>query len=71
MPSIEKVRHFAKIDGNLRWEIDCFISDKLQHLIIAEVELPFADYPDFEKPDWIGEEVTDNPLFSNAILAER
>lgn len=69
-PSIQKVRHFVKIDNNLRWEIDCFMNKGLQNLIIAEVELPSEDY-DFIKPRWIGEEVTNNPLFSNAILAER
>ena len=78
-PSIQKVRHFVKIaDSLLRWEIDCFVSKGLQDLIIAEVELPFEGYPgnegsgsDWVKPDWIGEEVTNDPLFSNAMLAER
>lgn len=70
-PSIQKVRHFVKINDHLRWEIDCFVNKDLQDLIIAEVELPFEDYPDFVKPCWIGEEVTNDPLFSNAILAER
>jgi len=77
-PSIQKVRHFVKIDDHLKWEIDCFMTKGLQDLIIAEVELPFEGYPgnpgsgsDFVKPRWIGEEVTDNPLFSNAILAGR
>jgi adenylate cyclase len=38
--------------------------------VIAEVELPKSDI-DFIKPDWIGEEVTNNPQYYNAILAER
>lgn len=71
LPSVEKVRHFIKIDGLLMWEIDCFMSSGLQDLIMAEIELPYPDYPDFEKPDWIGEEVTNDPLFCNAILATR
>ena len=69
-PSIQKVRHIVKIDNNIRWEIDCFVSKGLQNLIIAEVELPFEDYT-FVKPRWIGQEVTNDPLFSNAVLAER
>ena len=71
LPSVEKVRHFIKIDGLLTWEIDCFMSEGLQDLIIAEIELPYPDYPDFEKPDWIGEEVTNDSLYCNAILATR
>lgn len=72
-PSIEKARHFVSIDGFKKpfWEIDCFLSKGLQDLVIAEIELPNADYPDLVLPNWIGREVTNDPLYYNAVLAER
>lgn len=70
LPTIQKVRHYVKIDDNLEWEIDCFTTEGLQHLVIAEVELPFEDYPDFVTPDWIGDEVTNDHQYCNAVLAE-
>jgi adenylate cyclase len=39
-------------------------------LIVAEVELQSEDQP-FPKPDWIGEEVTDDPRYFNANLVTR
>ena len=69
-PSIEKTRHFIPIDGVLKWEIDVFKNKGLEHIEIAEVELPFEDYPDFKKPLWIGEEVTNDPQYCNAVMAE-
>ncbi len=77
-PSVQKVRHFVDIDGHLYWEIDCFTSKGLQDLVMAEVELPYEGYPgnpgsgsDWIKPDWIGQEVTDESGYYNAILAEK
>ena len=36
---------------------------------MAEIELPSEDAP-FEKPDWIGEEVTGNARYYNSMLAK-
>jgi adenylate cyclase len=37
-------------------------------LVVAEVELDRADQP-FERPPWLGEEVTDQPRYYNHALA--
>lgn len=39
-------------------------------LVIAEIELPHEDTL-FEKPDWVGREVTSDPRYSNANLATK
>lgn len=65
-PLIEKVRHKIEWQG-LDWEVDEF-SGSLQGLIIAEIELHFADQ-EFDKPPWLGEEVTDDPAYRNDQLS--
>lgn len=64
-PLIEKVRH--KLDvGGLEWVIDEFSGDNAG-LIVAEVELESEDQP-FERPSWIGEEVSHDTRYLNANL---
>jgi len=65
---ISKVRHIVPIDG-LNWEIDVFDGENTG-LVVAEIEL---DRPDrtFERPEWLGEEVTGDRRFYNADLATR
>jgi CYTH domain-containing protein len=67
-PLIEKTRHERHHAGHL-WEVDEFHGDNAG-LIVAEIELDAEDR-DFEKPDWVGEEVSDDPRYLNARLAER
>lgn len=62
---IDKVRHLVK-NGDLTFEVDEFFGEN-QGLILAEIELPSEDTP-FEKPDWLGEEVTGDPRFYNSML---
>ncbi len=64
-PLIEKTRHYVRIDQHL-WEIDVFAGDN-EGLIIAEIELKSPD-ESFAKPDWIGEEVSDDPRYYNVCL---
>jgi len=64
---IDKVRSFVDITETRYWEIDEFAAD-LKGLVVAEIELPAADF-DFELPSWVGEEVTDDPRYYNARLA--
>lgn len=64
---ISKTRYILEING-LRWEIDEF-SGENQGLVLAEIELETEDQP-FEKPDWIGEEVSHDPRYFNAALAQ-
>ena len=64
-PLIEKVRHVLVV-GEHTWEIDEFEGDN-EGLIVAEVELTHEDEA-FERPAWLGEEVTHDPRYFNAQL---
>ena len=64
-PLIEKNR-YKVVEGGFTWEIDEFFGEN-QGLVIAEVELEHEDQ-EFAKPDWIGEEVTEDPRYYNANL---
>lgn len=66
-PLIEKKRYRVPI-AKLVWEVDEFLGVNAG-LIVAEVELPDADYA-FDLPEWIGLEVTDDPRYLNANLAK-
>ena len=63
---IEKTRYLVNV-GNHVFEVDEFYGDN-EGLLIAEVELESADQP-FDKPDWAGMEVTDEPRYYNLALA--
>lgn len=64
-PLIEKHRY--KIPhGGLVWEVDEFSGDN-RGLVVAEVELESEDQA-FEKPAWVGAEVTGDPRYFNANL---
>ena len=65
---IEKRRHVVQI-GDDRWEVDVF-EGAHAGLVIAEIELPDAGTP-FNRPPWLGDEVTDDPRYYNAHLAVR
>ena len=63
---IEKVRHYVSV-GRHVWEIDEFEGDNAG-LVVAEIELGHTD-EEFDKPDWIGEEVTHDERYYNTCLA--
>jgi adenylate cyclase len=65
---IEKIRHHVQVGGRL-WEIDEFLGDNAG-LVVAEIELDKVD-AGFERPSWIGAEVTDQARYYNSALAER
>ena len=65
-PLIEKTRHEIKI-GAHTWEIDEFFGDNAG-LIVAEIELGDADEA-FERPPWLGEEVSQDTRYFNSNLA--
>ena len=67
-PLIEKMRYKVEFAGHT-WEIDEFAGDNAG-LVVAELELQAVDEP-FEKPDWLGEEVTDDPRYFNSNLVSR
>ena len=64
-PVIEKVRHRIEHAGRT-WEVDMF-GGANEGLVVAEVELPSEDAV-VDLPEWIGEEVTDDPRYFNANL---
>jgi adenylate cyclase len=64
-PLIEKTRYRIEHQG-LTWDVDEFDGDNAG-LIIAEVELE-EEGQAIVLPDWVGEEVTDDPRFYNANL---
>ena len=62
---IDKTRYLVKC-GNHTFEVDEFYGDN-EGLVMAEVELSAPDEP-FEKPDFIGFEVTGDGRFYNGHL---
>ena len=67
-PLIEKTRHDVARDGDL-FEIDEFRGENLG-LVVAELELA-EESRQFERPPWLGEEVTDDPRYYNINLVTR
>lgn len=65
-PIIEKIRYRIPA-GDFVWEVDEFLGVN-EGLIVAEIELPEEDTP-FEKPSWIGEEVSGDPRYYNSMLS--
>jgi adenylate cyclase len=65
--SIEKERYFVK-NGELTFEVDEFFGEN-QGLILAEIELESKEQQ-FEKPTWLGEEVTGDKRYYNSQLSK-
>jgi adenylate cyclase len=63
---IDKTRFEVK-SGNHVYEIDVFYGDN-EGLIIAEIELD-SETETFEKPSWLGEEVTHDKRYYNSYLS--
>ncbi len=64
---IDKVRYEIK-KGNHVFEVDVF-SGENEGLILAEIELN-SETESFEKPNWLGEEVTNSERYYNAYLSK-
>ena len=65
---IDKRRHLVRHGSHL-WEVDEFLGDNAG-LVVAEIELEDAGEA-FERPGWLGAEVTDSPRHYNLALAAR
>jgi len=65
-PLIEKNRRKILHEGFV-WEVDEFLGENLG-LVVAEIELPAEDSV-FAKPDWVGEEVTEDARYFNSNLS--
>jgi adenylate cyclase len=64
---IVKTRYLIPSAGHT-FEVDVF-HDKNDGLVIAEIELS-SENEKFEKPDWLGEEVTGKPEYYNSNLTK-
>lgn len=64
---IEKIRYEIEL-GNHIYEVDEFLGDN-KGLIIAEIELRKEDET-FEKPFWLGKEVTNDHRYYNSFLSK-
>lgn len=64
---IEKVRYLVPL-GAHTWEIDVFAGDNAG-LVVAEIELSNENEP-FERPDWLGEEVSLDTRYYNVCLLD-
>lgn len=67
-PLIEKVRYRLSVGAHI-WEVDVFEGDNAG-LVVAEVELG-SEGEAFDKPDWAGAEVTDDPRYFNSNLVAK
>ena len=67
---IDKTRHLIKnTDGKHIWEVDEFHGDN-DGLVMAEIELEHENDP-FDKPEWLGKEVTGDLKYYNSYLSEK
>lgn len=65
---LEKTRHYAEYKDNV-WEIDVFKGLNIP-LTVAEIELKDTNQ-EFEKPEWVGDEVTGNKDYYNTNILIR
>ena len=65
--SIEKLRYVVPA-GDHEWEVDVFMKEN-SGLIIAEIELQ-SENEDFQRPSWLGKEVTGDSRYYNANLID-
>jgi adenylate cyclase len=66
-PFIQKKRYHVKHADHM-WEVDVFAGEN-DGLIVAEIELQ-DENEIFSKPDWAGEEVSDDPRYYNVSLVK-
>lgn len=64
---IDKTRYLVEYAGHI-WEVDEFYGEN-EGLVMAEIELKQENEP-FEKPDFVGDEVTGDPRFYNSHLMQ-
>lgn len=64
---VEKIRHYVDYAGHC-WEVDEFFGSN-EGLVVAEIELDGVN-ESFEKPSWVGEEVTADSRYANQRLAD-
>ena len=66
---IDKTRYLIKnTDGKHTWEVDEFHGNN-EGLVMAEIELE-SENDAFDKPDWLGKEVTGDKRYYNSYLSK-
>ncbi len=65
---IDKMRYSEPM-GNHLWEVDVFLGEN-RGLLLAEIELRHEDEA-FQRPQWLGEEVSGDPRYYNSSLSQR
>lgn len=66
--AVDKTRHHIhNTDCIHTWEVDEFHGDN-EGLVVAEIELSSEDET-FDRPGWLGEEVTGDPRYYNSALS--
>ena len=63
---ISKTRYIIPAPNDRKWEVDVF-HGRLEGRVLAEIELGDENEP-FERPEWLGEEVTGLPQYYNANM---
>ena len=63
---VEKTRYYHRTDSHV-WEIDVFKRHN-KGLVVAEIELK-DEHEGFEKPSWVGAEVSDDARYANSSLS--
>jgi adenylate cyclase len=66
---VEKTRYIVPSGENLKFEVDVF-DGMNRGLVLAEIELPDEDTK-FEKPQWLGKEVTGDVRYYNSFLSKK
>jgi adenylate cyclase len=66
-PLVEKKRFKVKYKG-FTWEVDEFLGEN-EGLLLAEIELKDVNQK-FDKPGWVGKDVTDDPKYKNSNLVK-
>ncbi len=65
---IDKHRHCVKVGQHI-WEVDIFHGEN-EGLVVAEIELE-SEEESFERPSWMGEEVSGAARYYNSMLSMR
>lgn len=65
---IEKERYRVLTGKSFFWDIDEFKGDN-EGLVVAEIELPSEEFDDYESPEWLGKEVTNDKKYLNTSLS--
>lgn len=64
--TISKTRYVIPTNGERKWEVDVF-HGRLEGRVLAEIELG-NEHEAFERPEWLGDEVTGLPQYYNANM---